>query len=83
MAINNYLQTCDYKLGGLQPYIYLIHKNALKLNIKAKGVEVFFNKTKDADVYKLQAQMVIYQQQEAYSAKYRFTSTLTIAINEQ
>lgn len=83
MAISNYLQTCEYKLGGLKPLIYVIHKNALKLNIKAKGIEVSFNKTKESDVYKIEAQMVVYEQQETYANKFRFDSSLKVTINEQ
>ena len=83
MAISNYLQTCEYKLGGLKPFIYVIHKNALKLNIKAKGIEVSFNKTKESDVYKIEAQMVVYEQQETYANKFRFDSSVKVTINEQ
>ena len=83
MAISNYLQTCEYKLGGLKPFIYVIHKNALKLNIKAKGIEVNFNKTKESDVYKIEAQMVVYEQQETYANKFRFDSSVKVTINEQ
>ena len=83
MAISNYLQTCEYKLGGLKPFIYVIHKNALKLNIKAKGIDVSFNKTKESDVYKIEAQMVVYEQQETYANKFRFDSSLKVTINEQ
>lgn len=83
MAISNYLQTCEYKLGGLKPFIYVIHKNALKLNIKAKGIEVNFNKTKESDVYKIEAQMVTYEQQETYANKFRFDSSVKVLINEQ
>ena len=83
MAISNYLQTCEYKLGGLKPFIYVIHKNALKLNIKAKGIDVSFNKTKESDVYKIEAQMVVYEQQEKYANKFRFDSSVKVTINEQ
>ena len=83
MAISNYLQTCEYKLGGLKPFIYVIHKNALKLNIKAKGIDVSFNKTKESDVYKIEAQMVVYEQQETYANKFRFDSSVKVTINEQ
>ena len=83
MAISNYLQTCEYKLGGLKTFIYVIHKNALKLNIKAKGIEVRFNKTKESDVYKIESQMVVYEQQETYANKFRFDSSVKVTINEQ
>ena len=83
MAISNYLQTCEYKLGGLKPFIYVIHKNALKLSIKAKGIDVSFNKTKESDVYKIEAQMVVYEQQETYANKFRFDSSVKVTINEQ
>ena len=82
MAISNYLKTCDYRLGGLKPFIYLIHKNALKLNIKAKGIEVRFNKTKEGDVYKVEGASVIYNQTETNYKKYQFNSTLDVTINE-
>ena len=52
MAISNYLQKCEYKLGGLKPHIYLIHKDELTVKIKANGVKVSFNhikKGKDED----------------------------------
>lgn len=83
MAISNYLQTCEYKLGGLKQFIYVIHKNALKLNIKAKGIDVSFNKTNESDVYKIEAQMVVYEQQETYANKFRFDSSVKVTINEQ
>lgn len=83
MAISNYLQKCDYRIGGLKPYIYLIHKDALKLNFKAKGVEVSFKKTKDGDIYKVNGAMCVFNQEETYHNKYRFNNTLEVTINEQ
>ena len=83
MAITNYLRLCDYQIGGLKPFIYLIDKSALKLNIKAKGIEVFFEKRKEGDVKKIDAQLCIYTQEETYSNKFRFNSTLQVTVNEQ
>lgn len=83
MAVSSYLRECGYELGGLLPKIYLIHKNALKLSFKAKGIEVSVSNNKDGDIYVLEGSMVQYKQEETYNGKYRFTSTLEITINEQ
>lgn len=83
MAVTNYLQKCDYRIGGLKPYIYLIHKDALQLNIKAKGVEVRFKKTKEGDVYKVNGALCVFSQEETYKSKYRFNSNLEFTVNEQ
>lgn len=83
MAVNHILRLCDYSLGGLKPFIYLIDKSALKLNIKAKGIEVFFQKRKDGDVKKVEASLCVYNQEETYANKFRFNSTLQVTVNEQ
>lgn len=83
MAISNYLQSCEYKIGGLKSLIYVINKNALKLNIKANGIDVSFNNTNESDIYKIEAQMVTYEQQETYANKFRFNSSVKVLINEQ
>ena len=62
MAISNYLQKCEYKLGGLKPHIYLIHKDALTVKIKANGVKVSFNhikKGKDEDDKEILQDMMV------------------------
>ena len=94
MAISNYLQKCEYKLGGLKPHIYLIHKDALTVKIKANGVKVSFNhikKGKDEDdkeidiipkIYKIEGALCVYNQEETFASKYRFNSTLEVTINE-
>ena len=83
MAISKYIQQCDYRIGGLKPYIYLIHKNAMSINFKAKGVDVNFKKTKDSDVYKINASLCTYEQDETYANKYKFANTLEVSLNEQ
>lgn len=87
MAITKYLQKCDYSIGGLQPYIYLIHKNTLTVRIKAKGVEVFFKEVPkngaETEIYKIYGASCVYNQEETYHNKYRFNSTLELTINEQ
>ena len=87
MAITKYLQRCDYSIGGLQPYIYLIHKNTLTVRIKAKGVEVFFKEVPkngaETEIYKIYGASCVYNQEETYHNKYRFNSTLELTINEQ
>ena len=94
MAISNYLQKCEYKLGGLKPHIYLIHKDELTVKIKANGVKVSFNhikKGKDEDdkeidiipkIYKIEGALCVYNQEETFASKYRFNSTLEVTINE-
>lgn len=83
MAISKYIQQCDYRIGGLKPYIYLVHKNAMSINFKAKGVDVNFKKTKDSDVYKINASLCTYEQDETYANKYKFANTLEVSLNEQ
>lgn len=83
MAITNYLRLCDYSIGGLKPYVYIINKDALKLKIKAKGIEVFFDKRKESDILKIEAQSCVFNQEETYQTKFRFNSVLNIVINEQ
>lgn len=83
MAVTNYLRRCEYRVGGLKPFIYLIDKKALKLNIKAKGIEVFFEKRQEGDIKKIDGQLCVYSQEETYSNKFRFNSTLQLTVNEQ
>lgn len=83
MAVSSYLRECEYQLGGLLGKIYLIHKNALKLAFKAKGIEVSVVSRQDGDIYVLEGSMVQFKQDETHNGKYRFTSTLEITINEQ
>lgn len=83
MAVSSYLRECGYELGGLLPKIYLIHKNALKLAFKAKGIEVSVVSRQDGDIFVLEGSMVQFKQDETHNGKYRFTSTLEITINEQ
>lgn len=82
MAISSYLRECGYSLGGLLPKIYLIHKNALKLSYKAKGIEVSVNNNKDGDIYLIEGSQCIYREEEMDNGKYRFNSTLEFHINE-
>lgn len=87
MAITNFLQKCEYKIGGLQPYIYLIHKNALTVRIKAKGIDVSFNNipkaNSDSTIFKVEGASCVYNQEETFNNKYRFNSTLELVFNEQ
>lgn len=82
MAISSYLRECGYELGGLLPKIYLVHKNALKLSKKAKGLEVSVVSRNDGDIYCVEGQLCTYKQDETYNGKYRFNSTLELTINE-
>lgn len=82
MAISSYLRECGYELGGLLPKIYLVHKNALKLSKKAKGLEVSVVSRNDGDIYCVEGQLCTYKQEETYNGKYRFNSTLELTINE-
>ena len=82
MAISSYLRECGYDLGGLLPKIYLVHKNALKLSKKAKGLEVSVVSRNDGDIYCVEGQLCTYKQDETYNGKYRFNSTLELTINE-
>ena len=94
MAISNYLKRCEYRLGGLKPFVYLIHKNALTVKIKANGVDVHFNHIKEIindsgetetitpTIYKVEGALCTYSQDENYESKYRFNSNLTLVINE-
>jgi hypothetical protein len=61
----------------------LVHKNATNINFKAKGVDVNFKKTKDSDVYKINASLCTYEQDETYANKYKFANTLEVSLNEQ
>lgn len=83
MAISSYLRECGYELGGLLPKIYLIHKNALKLAFKAKGIEVSVVSRQDGDIYVLEGSLVQYKQEETNTGKYRFTSALEVTVYEQ
>ena len=82
MAISSYLRECGYDLGGLLPKVYLVHKNALKLSKKAKGLEVSVVSRNDGDIYCVEGQLCTYKQEETYNGKYRFNSTLELTINE-
>lgn len=82
MAISSYLRECGYELGGLLPKVYLVHKNALKLSKKAKGLEVSVVSRNDGDIYCVEGQLCTYKQDETYNGKYRFNSTLELTINE-
>lgn len=82
MAISSYLRECGYDLGGLLPKVYLVHKNALKLSKKAKGLEVSVVSRNDGDIYCVEGQLCTYKQDETYNGKYRFNSTLELTINE-
>ena len=82
MAISSYLRECEYSLGGLLPKIYLIHKNALKLAFKAKGIEVSVNNNDEGDIYLIEGSQCIYREEETINGKYRFNSTLEFHINE-
>lgn len=83
MSITKYIQKCDYRLGGLKPHIYFIHKNVMCITYKANGIEVFFKQTKDADIYKLNAALCTYNQEETKNNKYKFSNTLEVLVNEQ
>ena len=83
MSITKYSIQCDYRVGGLKPFIYLIHKNLLNITIKANGADVLWSKTKDGDIYKLNADSCVYNQEETKTNKYRFTNTLEVQVSEQ
>ena len=83
MSITKYSIQCDYRVGGLKPFIYLIHKKLLNITIKANGADVLWSKTKDGDIYKLNADSCVYNQEETKTNKYRFTNTLEVQVSEQ
>ena len=83
MSITKYSIQCDYRVGGLKPFIYLIHKNLLNITIKANGADVLWSKTKDGDIYKLNADSCVYNQEETKTNKSRFTNTLEVQVSEQ
>lgn len=82
MSVSNYIKECKYRLGGLKPFIYLIPKDTMKVDVKAKGVKVNFKPQDDCTIHKVKAGLVVYNQDETYNGRFRFNSTLEITINE-
>lgn len=81
MAITQYLRDCKYTVGGLKPFIYLIPKDALIINLKASRQRVRF-KNKGTTIYKINSALNVYNQEETYENRFRFSSTLEVTINE-
>lgn len=66
--------SCNYKVGKLKNFIYLI-KN---LKYRVSGYKVYIT---SGEVYKLDANLVTFNETESYADRFKFTTTVTATLN--
>ena len=66
--------SCNYKVGKLKNFIYLI-KN---LQYRVSGYKVYIT---SGEVYKLDANLVTFNETESYADRFKFTTTVTATLN--
>ena len=66
--------SCNYKVGKLKNFIYLI-KN---LRYRVSGYKVYIT---SGEVYKLDANLVTFNETESYADRFKFTTTVTATLN--
>lgn len=66
--------SCNYKVGKLKNFIYLI-KN---LKYRVSGYKVYIT---SGEIYKLDANLVTFNETESYADRFKFTTTVTATLN--
>ena len=66
--------SCNYKVGKLKNFIYLI-KN---LQYRVADYKVYIT---SGEVYKLDANLVTFNETESYAGRFKFTTTVTATLN--
>lgn len=81
MAITDFIRGCNYNLGSLINYIYVIPKDSAKILYHAHDFSVNIDKI-DAEIKKIECRNVSYNQQQTYQSRFVFENELELIFDE-
>lgn len=80
MSVSNYIRSCDYSIGKLKDYVYLIDNDAL-INYSIDNGSISINEI-EGDIYKLYGNNILLEESESFDKRFKFSNELTLFINE-